>query len=119
MKKENLKIEGNKKYEYEILTIDSEECKSCYFQVLRKLKGKAKKVLKIFREWGEDVTFLDGKFHVSCDGNYWSWICHEVGTPVPKSEWATRFSGSLKEMQREFSQYKFDRNEEGKVIGFF
>lgn len=118
MKNEELKIEGNKKYKFAVLRIGDPECRSCYLQVLKQLKGKAKKVLKIYREWGEDVIFLDGKFHVSCDGVFWNWICRPLGAPVPKSEWATRFSGSLKEMQKEFSGYTFEKNEKGKIVGF-
>ena len=115
-----MKIEGVEKYKYAELTTESLECKDKTEELRRKLKGKARFVFGIMvDEWGEGVTFLDGKYHISCDGEFWGWGCKSVGGPQPKSTWVTRFSGTAAEAQKEFSKYKFDYGADGRIGGFF
>ena len=114
-----MKIEGVEKYKYAELTTESPECKDKTEELRRKLKGKARFVFGIMvDEWGEGVTFLDGKYHISCDGDFWNWDCKEIGKAQPKSTWVTRFSGSAKEAQQLFEKWTPDFMDDGRISGF-
>ena len=114
-----MKIEGVEKYKYAELTTESPECEDKTEELRKKLKGKARFVFGILvDEWGEGVTLLDGKYHISTDGQYWGWGCKTVGGPQPKSSWVTRFTGTAEEAQRELSKLTPEYTEDGSVCGF-
>ena len=102
-----MQIENNTEFNYKELTIeDTDICKDYTDEFLSKLYGNAKKVAKtMIFNWNERVTFLDGKYHISCDGEYWNAPPHKIGTERPKSKWTTRFSGTIEEAQKVLDTY--------------